>query len=56
MVWEVTLTGYKIGKSEYYKMTIPVEVVRLLGWKDGDKLQIELIRTNGKVGILVVKK
>jgi len=56
MVWIVKLIEYARGKSKYYKMTVPVEVVKLLGWKGGDELQIELIKTNGKVGILVVKK
>jgi len=56
MTWTVKLIEYSKGKSKYYKMTVPVEVVQLLGWKGGDELQIELVRTNGKIGMLVVKK
>lgn len=43
-------TGHSLGIS------IPMKVARILGWQAKDKLEMMLVRYEGKYGILVVKK
>ena len=38
-----------------YEITIPKELVELLGWKTGDKLLIELVEKDSRKAILVYK-
>jgi AbrB family looped-hinge helix DNA binding protein len=38
-----------------YEITIPKELVELLGWRTGDKLLIELVEKDGRKAILVYK-
>ena len=38
-----------------YEMTIPKELVELLGWQPGDKLLIELVEKDDRKAILVYK-
>ena len=38
-----------------YEITIPKELVKLLGWQENDKLLIELVEKQGRKAILVYK-
>jgi len=51
-VKEVKLSHYVKDGKEYYRITIPREIVELLGWKPHDKILIKVVQRK----YLILKK